>query len=166
MHPNNWVQARCAVVGATHTTCRAHFQQPLALRLDQARHPQLNPAHVLPLHILPRTTHVILYETVTRTHNHTYYRPDLSRLDPRTAPELLQLVAAMLQPDPGARPSIEEVLQHPYFGAGWGQPEEFWGALTKWASDDDVGGGSPSGRLWFWVGCRVFGLCGSSGDVT
>lgn len=37
------------------------------------------------------------------------HQPDLSQLSPRTAPELLHLVDAMLQHDPSQRPGIEEV---------------------------------------------------------
>jgi len=78
-------------------------------------------------------------------------RPDLSGLSLQAEPELALLVASMLAHDPGQRPDIGQVLGHPYFDAGWQQPEEFWAALTKWASDgEDTSHSGPTGKLWFW----------------
>lgn len=46
------------------------------------------------------------------------------------------------------------MLAHPYFAAGWSDPERFWSVILRWASDDESSPGAargpPNGKLWFW----------------
>lgn len=47
-------------------------------------------------------------------------------------------------------PIASQVLEHPYFQAGWSQPDQFWATVSHWASDDDPGAYNPCCSLWFW----------------